>query len=123
MRVPIALTALAVAVAACATFDEVEGVPDSLDWSYFASSPSAVADAARDVLTLDGYTIDAIGGEPGGRFLLRVTSSPPGASFREILIEPTAVSGYRSRAQTVPDGTRLPRDLEIAISAEIPSGR
>jgi hypothetical protein len=123
MRLLASITALGFVLAACATFDEVEGVPDSLDWSYFAGTPSAVADAARDVLTMGGYTIDAIGGEPGGRFLIRVTSSPPGASFREILIEPTNVTGYRARAQTVPDGTRLPRDIEIAISAELPAGR
>ena len=120
MKRLLVIAALAAAPMACATFDEVEGVPDSLDWSYFAGSPSAVADATRDVLTMGGYTIDAIGGEPGGRFLIRVTSSPPGASFRENLIEPTSVTGYRARAQTVPEGTRLPRDLEIAIGAELP---
>ena len=111
---------LALLLAGCATFDQVEGVPDSLDWSYFAGTPAAVADAARDVLTLNGYTVDALGGEPGGRFLIRVTSAPPGASFQEILIEPTSVREYRARAQSIPDGNRLPRDLEISISAELP---
>ena len=60
--------------------------------------------------------------EPGGRFVIRVTSSPPGASFQEILIEPVNVRDYRSRAQTVPSGSRLPRDLELAIGAELPAG-
>ena len=117
-----AILAAAVLLTGCATFDQVEGVPDALDWSYFTAPPSVAADAARDVLIRGGYTVDAIGGEPGGRFLIRVTSSPPGASFQEILIEPTNVRDYRSRAQTVPNGSRLPRDLEIAISAELPAG-
>jgi hypothetical protein len=108
---------------ACATFDEVEGVPDALDWSYFRGSPQAVAEAARDVFTLGGYTVDAIGGEPGGRFVLRVTSTPAGVDFEEILIEPTQVRDYRARAQTIPRGDRLPRDLEVAISAQLPAGR
>ncbi len=111
---------LFVAGCAGATFDEVEGVPDSLDWSYFTATPSVVADATRDVLVRDGYTVDAIGGEPGGGFVIRVTSSPPGASFQEILIQPANVRDYRARAQTVPSGTRLPRELEIAISTELP---
>jgi len=115
------LATIVIFAAGCATFDQVEGVPDSLDWSYFEGSPAAVSEAARDVLTTRGFTIDAVGGEPGGRIVLRVTSTPPGASFDEILIEPTAVNAFRARAQTVPSGDRLPRDLEIAISAELPT--
>ena len=117
LALPVLLGALA---AGCATFDEVEGVPDALDWSYFRGSPAAVAEATRDVLTLNGFTVDALGGEPGGRFVLRVTSTPAGADFQEILIEPTQVQGYGARAQTSPRGNRLPRDLEVAISAELP---
>lgn len=122
MRFLLAATLLLAAGCTGATFDEVEGVPDSLDWSYFTGTPSVVADATRDVLVRDGFTVDAIGGEPGGRFVIRVTSSPPGASFQEILIEPANVRQFRARAQTVPNGSRLPRDLEIAISAELPAG-
>jgi hypothetical protein len=117
---PLLALALTSLLAGCATFDEVEGVPDSLDWSYFHGTPAQVAESTRDVLTVRGFTVDAMGAEAGGRYLLRVTSTPPGADFQEVLIEPTSAEGFGARAQTSPRGDRLPRDLEIAIGAELP---
>jgi hypothetical protein len=118
----LALLALPLALAACtttATFDDVEGVPDALHWSYFEGTPAEVASALRDVLTLNGYTVDSVESGEGGRQYVRVTGTPPGADFTEILVEPIAVSGYTARAQTVPPGNRLPRELEVAVSAEL----
>ncbi len=111
------------AVSGCAnrpTFDEVEGVPDSQRWSYFEGTPAEVATVLRDLLTLNGYTVDAVGTAPGGRHYVRVTSSPPGADFTEVVVEPTEVREFRARAQTIPPGNRLPRDLEMAVSVRLP---
>src|SRR5690606_27456549 len=102
-------------------FDEVEGVPDALHWSYFDGAPAQVADALRDVLAASGYTVDAVGTGEGGRHYVRVTSSPPGVDFSEVMIEPAAVRDFRARAQTVPLGRRLPRDLEMAVSVRLPA--
>ena len=118
------LLALPFALAACAagaTFDEVEGVPDALHWSYFEGTPARVADALRDVLTLNGYTVDAVGTSAGGRHYVRVTTRSPGADFTEVIVEPTQVGDYRARAQTIPRGRRLARSLEVAVSAELPA--
>ncbi|HLA63329.1 MAG TPA: hypothetical protein VK610_02800 [Rhodothermales bacterium] len=121
-RLRLALVALPLLLTACAggaTFDEVEGVPDSRRWSYFEGTPEQVADALRSVLTLNGYTIDAVGEGPQGTQYVRVTSSPAGADFTEVYVEPVNVSGYTARAQTVPGRRRLARSLEVAVSADL----
>jgi hypothetical protein len=112
-----------VVLAGCAnrpTFDEVEGVPDALHWSYFEGTPAQVADVLRDLLTLDGYTVEGVGTGGGGTHYVRVSASPPGADIAEVVIEPTRVRDFRARAQTVPQGRRLPRDLEMAVSVRLP---
>ena len=116
----LALLALAAPLlAGCATFDEVEGVPDALSYSYFQGSPAQVVDATRRVLSLEGYTLESINEQGGGVTLIRVTTRPPGADFSEIRIEPTAVRDFRARAQTSPRGRRLPIELERRITAEL----
>lgn len=104
---------------ACATFDEVEGVPDALYWSYFRATPAEVVEATRRVLTLSGYAVEAVADGGGGSTVLTVTTSPPGADFTEVRIEGAAARDYRARAQAGPPGRRLPRELERRISAEL----
>lgn len=116
---PIAVLLLAVVAAGCATFDEVYGVPESQDWSYFEGSPEEVAYATRDALAYTGYTVQSVSPAPGGGYLISIVGRYESERWAQIRVMPYEYEDYLSRAQTYPQGRRLPDRLRFEIENEI----
>ena len=122
-RVPVlallaALVALPLA-SGCATIDEAYGVPEASSWSYFQGTAEEVAEAAQRRLIYDGYQIERVGQTDDGGYALTVSLRNGSADFEEILIQPYTYKMFESRAQTHPDGRRLPEGLRAAIAQEL----
>ncbi len=51
--------------------------------------------------------------------MLTLASRRGGAGLAQILVQPTTVEGFESRAQLYPVGRPLPRDLEDGVTREL----
>lgn len=111
---------VAVALAGCsgATFDDVYGLPDATDWSYFQGSFYDVTNAVEETLAANDLRVEGVRSEDGGT-VLTVTRGGMSPAINEIRIEPTEAEGYGARAQLYPDRAPLPRWLEIGVSGRL----
>ena len=114
------LTLALLALAGCsgATFDDVYGVPEPNDWSYFTGSLSDVTSAMQETLEANDVRVEGVRDEDGGT-ILTITRGGAGPEMSEIRVEPTTAEGYGARAQIFPVRTPLPRWLEIGVSGRL----
>lgn len=113
-----ALLVLAGAGCSGATFDDVEGVPDPYDWSYFTGSIYETRAAMEETLQANNVRVEGVRDEDGGT-VLTITQGGSGPEISEIRIEPTTAEGYGARAQIFPARAPLPRWLEIGVSGRL----
>ena len=113
-----ALLVLAGAGCSGATFDDVEGVPEPYDWSYFQGSVYDVRAALEETLQANDVRVEGVREENGGT-VLTVTQGGASADISEIRIEPTTAEGYGARAQVFPVRAPLPRWLEVGVSGRL----
>lgn len=111
---------LGIALAGCAgaTLDDVYGVPDATDWTYFQGSFYDVSAAIEETLLANDVRVEGVRSEDGGT-ILTITQGGASPAINEIRIEPTEVEGYGARAQVYPDRDPLPRWLEIGVSGRL----
>ena len=105
------------ALAGCsgATFDDVYGVPEPLDWTYFQGSTDDVTSALEETLQTNGLGVEGVRNEDG-RTVLTVVHGGGSARVHEIRVEPTTAKGYGARAQVLPGRDLLPRWIEFGVS-------
>ncbi|MEM6327717.1 MAG: hypothetical protein AAF791_11425 [Bacteroidota bacterium] len=118
LRIAAAFFAISL-LSGCASIDEAFGVPDATEWSYFQASAGAVAVAARDALRQGGLRVERINQTTEGGYVLDVSTQTGSAAFEQIYVQPFAYESFESRAQTFPQGRRLPEDIRVAIASEL----
>lgn len=107
-----------VACAPGATIDGAYGRPDATTWTYFEGSARDVVDAISRYYTFQDVRTESVRSEGGG-LVLTLASRRGGAGLAQILVQPTTVEGFESRAQLYPVGRPLPRDLEDGVTREL----
>ena len=120
MRARLSALALLAALGGCsgATFDDVYGLPQATDWSYFEGSFYDVRNAIEETLEVNDLRVEGVRDEDGGT-VLTVTQGGASSDISEIRVEPTTAEGYGARAQVFPTRAPLPRWLEIGVSGRL----
>ena len=120
MRLLAPALGLLVALSGCsgATFDDVYGVPDGENWSYFQGSAYDVTAAIEETLEAKDVRVEGTRSEDGGT-ILTITRGGAAPDINEILIQATEAEGYGARAQLYPTRRPLPRWVEMGVSGRL----
>ncbi len=121
MRTVLPLLAVAlIGLAGCtnASLAEAYGRPDPFEWTYFRGSSSDVVMALRVSLSQASIAVESVRDNEDGT-VLTVSSRFDQSQSDQILVQSTAVEGFRSRAQLYPGRDPLPRWLETEVAARL----
>ncbi|MEM0962530.1 MAG: hypothetical protein AAGK21_08360 [Bacteroidota bacterium] len=108
-----------VLVSGCASIEEAFGRPDPYDWTYFEEgSVDDVVDAMVDSFRQTGISVESVREEAEGA-VLTISQTFDGSNFTEVLVQPSTVEGFESRAQLYLQSEPLPRWLEVQITSRL----